>query len=69
MPTIQTRKLIQGGTNGTSLMVTLPTAWLRYYGLAPGDEVELVTNGVVTIRPADHEKAAKVQEARESYSA
>jgi AbrB family looped-hinge helix DNA binding protein len=36
---------------GTSLMVTLPKGWLRYMGLKPGDKVEIISNGEITIRP------------------
>jgi AbrB family looped-hinge helix DNA binding protein len=36
---------------GSSLMVTLPKGWLRYMGIKPGDTVEVITNGEITIRP------------------
>lgn len=38
---------------GNSLMVTLPKGWLRYMGIKPGDTVEVITNGEITIRPKD----------------
>lgn len=47
MPHKQTRKILQ---IGTSLAVTLPVGWLRYYNLKVGDEIELISNGDIIIK-------------------
>jgi antitoxin component of MazEF toxin-antitoxin module len=49
MPQIENRKIIRIGK--TSLGVILPKAWLRYFSLQAGDEVEIVSNGQITIKP------------------
>ena len=49
MPTLQVRRIYQSGKS--SCAVTLPLGWLRYLGLKPGDEVELIANREITIRP------------------
>jgi AbrB family looped-hinge helix DNA binding protein len=49
MPTLQVRRIYQSGKS--SCAVTLPSGWLRYLGLRPGDEVEVIANGEITIRP------------------
>ena len=49
MPSLMERSLIRFGDGGC--VVTLPVAWLRFYGLQPGDKVELVANGELIIRP------------------
>ena len=36
---------------GGSLSVGLPPDWLRYNKLGPGDEVEIVYDGEIRIRP------------------
>lgn len=36
---------------GSSLALTLPRGWLAYFGLKAGDEVEIVANGKLVIRP------------------
>ena len=33
------------------LVITIPTAWIRYYGLKAGDKLEVVTNGKLIISP------------------
>lgn len=48
MPTLDERKLMKFGT---SIVVAIPPGWLRYNGLRPGDKVEVIANGKVTIRP------------------
>jgi AbrB family looped-hinge helix DNA binding protein len=50
MPTISTRSLIKMGAGG--LVITIPKGWSRYYGLKPGDRLEVIANGELTIRPA-----------------
>jgi hypothetical protein len=49
MPQIYNRKIIRIGK--TSLGIILPKAWLRYYSLQAGNQVEIVSNGHVTINP------------------
>lgn len=49
MPTLTKRRLIKFGDNG--LVLTIPKAWVDYYQLKPGDKVEVIANGELTIRP------------------
>ena len=48
MPLLETRKIYAAGN---SLAVTLPRGWLRYFGIKAGDEVEVIANGNLVIRP------------------
>jgi antitoxin component of MazEF toxin-antitoxin module len=54
MPHEETRKIIKVGE--TSYAVILPRAWLRYYRLTDKDEVLVVSNGSVVIKPPEKEK-------------
>jgi antitoxin component of MazEF toxin-antitoxin module len=49
MPQKENRKIVRIGR--TSLAVILPRAWLRFYGLDAGDQVEVISNGKVTVKP------------------
>ncbi len=49
MPQQENRKIIRIGN--TSLGVILPRAWLRYFSLSAGDEVEVVSNGNIIVKP------------------
>ena len=49
MPNLTIRSLLRAGDGG--LAVTLPKAWAAYYGLKPGDRVEVVTNGRLVVKP------------------
>lgn len=49
MPQKMNRKIVRIGK--TSLGVILPRAWLRYFSIGAGDEVEVVTNGHVVVKP------------------
>lgn len=49
MPTLARRKLIKFGESG--LVLTVPRAWARFYGLKPGDKVEVVADGELVVRP------------------
>ncbi len=49
MPTLTLRKLIKFGDGG--VVITVPKAWIRYYGLRAGDRLEVIANGELTIRP------------------
>jgi bifunctional DNA-binding transcriptional regulator/antitoxin component of YhaV-PrlF toxin-antitoxin module len=35
----------------SSLAITLPMPWIRFFELKRGDSVEVISNGVVTITP------------------
>ncbi len=48
MPLLEKRKI---HASGGSLAVTLPRGWLNYFGIKAGDEVEIVANGYLVIRP------------------
>jgi antitoxin component of MazEF toxin-antitoxin module len=48
MPHKQTRKIIRVGN---SLAVTIPKPWSRYFGLSEKDEVIVLSNGAVIIKP------------------
>jgi len=49
MPTLTQRKLIKFGDGG--LVITVPKAWIRYYGLKVGDKLEVIADGELIIRP------------------
>lgn len=49
MPTLTLRKLIKFGDGG--VVITLPKAWIRYYGLRAGDKLEVIADGELIIRP------------------
>lgn len=34
-----------------SLMITLPLGWVRFHKLKAGDQVEVITNGELLVRP------------------
>ena len=48
MPTLTVRKLIQFGKSGFA--ITLPEAWVNYYKLKAGDEMEVIADEELTIR-------------------
>ena len=48
MPMLVERKLFKIGEGGFA--VTLPKAWINYYHLKPGDRVEVIVDGDITIR-------------------
>jgi AbrB family looped-hinge helix DNA binding protein len=51
MPVIFERKLFKIGEGG--IAVTLPKAWINYYGLQAGDKVEvLADNDKLIIQPS-----------------
>jgi hypothetical protein len=49
MPTLTIRKVIKLGK--CQLVVSLPTAWVRYNNLKAGDRLEVVANKRLIIRP------------------
>jgi len=48
MPLLEKRRIYAAGG---SLAVTLPKGWLKYFGIKAGDEVEIVANDNLVIRP------------------
>jgi hypothetical protein len=48
MPHEEVRKIIRVGT---SYGITIPRAWLRYYKLDDKNEVLLISNGNITVKP------------------
>lgn len=53
MPSLNVRTVLDLGQG--SYVVCLPKAWCRYYGLKPGDKLEVISNGEITIRPKHKE--------------
>jgi antitoxin component of MazEF toxin-antitoxin module len=53
MPHKQTRKIIRVGN---SLAVTIPKPWSTYFDLSEKDEVIVLSNGAIVIRPPDKRK-------------
>jgi antitoxin component of MazEF toxin-antitoxin module len=49
MPILEKRMIYRVGKS--SLAITLPQNWLKYFGLTAGDTVEITGNGDLTIRP------------------
>ncbi len=48
MPIMVERKLFRIGEGGVA--ITLPKAWINYHRLKPGDTVEVVVNGDLTVK-------------------
>lgn len=61
MPIIEYRRVYAAGR---SLAITLPRAWLAYFGIKAGDEVQIVGNGELVIRPNHVDKDAAEGNAR-----
>jgi antitoxin component of MazEF toxin-antitoxin module len=59
-PHIENRKIIRIGK--TSLGIILPKAWLRYFAIEAGDEVEVTSNGQVTVKPLCKQNGQIAQE-------
>ena len=55
MPSIHTRSLLKVGG---SLALTVPRPWVLYWGLAPGDRVEVVADGELQVRPLNRRTLA-----------
>lgn len=49
MPTLMERSVID--MRQGSYVITLPKAWVRYFGIKPGDKLEVITNGELRVRP------------------
>jgi antitoxin component of MazEF toxin-antitoxin module len=56
MPFLTKRSLIKFGRD--SCVITLPSAWLRYYDLKPGDKVTMIADGEIIIRPQSDEPSS-----------
>lgn len=56
MPNLQIRRIYK--SSKTSCAITLPSGWMRYFKLQPGDEVEVISNGTLKIRPLRRETAS-----------
>ena len=52
MPHKETRKIIRVGN---SLAVTIPPAWLRFFNLTEKDEVTVLSDGDIVIKPIKKE--------------
>jgi bifunctional DNA-binding transcriptional regulator/antitoxin component of YhaV-PrlF toxin-antitoxin module len=48
MPILVERKLFKIGEGGFA--ITLPKAWINYYGLKSGDRIEVLIDGDLIIR-------------------
>ncbi len=48
MPLLVERKLFRIGEGGVA--ITLPKAWINYHRLKPGDSIEVIVDGDLTIR-------------------
>jgi antitoxin component of MazEF toxin-antitoxin module len=66
MPLLEKRKIYAAGK---SLAVTLPRAWLNYFGIKAGDEVEIVANGNLIIRPIPSPEVEEVWQAHDAREA
>ena len=49
MPMLEERMIYRVGKS--SLAITLPQNWLKYFGLTAGDSVQVTGNGDLTIHP------------------
>ena len=56
MPMKQKRRIIQ---LGRSRVIALPKGWLEYRDLKKGDEVEIVIDEELTIRPAKKQRKSR----------
>jgi bifunctional DNA-binding transcriptional regulator/antitoxin component of YhaV-PrlF toxin-antitoxin module len=61
MPSLERRKIHAAGS---SLAITLPPGWLRYFGLKAGDELEILADGDLVIRPICSPEAEGILQVR-----
>lgn len=59
MPIFEERMIYRVGKS--SLAITLPQNWLKYFGLTAGDTVEITGNGDLTIRPRKRQENDKAE--------
>lgn len=57
MPILEERMIYRVGKS--SLAITLPQNWLKFFGLTAGDMVEVIGNGDLTIRPCKRPQNVK----------
>ena len=56
------RTLVEfGGHRPRPIGVTLPIAWLRYWGLKKGQKVVILCNSVLVLIPPGHPKRDKIK--------
>jgi len=60
MPISEERMIYRVGKS--SLAITLPQNWLRYFGLNAGDSVQLTGNGDLIIRPRKRQENAEISQ-------
>ena len=48
MPNLVERSVIDMGQG--SYIITLPKPWVRYFGIKPGEKLEIISNGELIIR-------------------
>ena len=48
MPNLVERSVIDMGQG--SYIITLPKPWVRYFGIKPGEKLEVISNGELIIR-------------------
>jgi antitoxin component of MazEF toxin-antitoxin module len=58
MPILEHKAIYRVGKS--TLVVTLPRNWLEFNGLNAGDTVEIIGNGVLTIRPMKRQENAEI---------
>ena len=59
MPIFEERTIYRVGKS--SLAITLPQNWLKYFGLGAGDTVEITGNGDLTIHPRNKQENGKTK--------
>lgn len=59
MPIFEERTIYRVGKS--SLAITLPQNWLKYFGLGAGDTVEITGNGDLTIHPRNRQENGKAE--------
>jgi antitoxin component of MazEF toxin-antitoxin module len=64
MPIAEERTIYKVGKS--SLVITLPQNWLRYFGLVAGDTVKLTGNGELRIRPNVRQKHDRPKDQEQS---
>lgn len=62
MPTLVERTVIDMGQG--SYIITLPKPWLRYFGIRPGDKLEIETDGDLIIRRPRRKRIARPKKDR-----
>ena len=66
MPIFEERTIYKVGKS--SLAITLPQNWLKYFGLTAGDTVEVTGNGDLTIHPRKRQENDKAESGQATSS-